>query len=112
MDTGKKHPLLAYRIRYRRQRSLYFVVACYWLHGREIRGEPMRVSAGAVIVQGLAASVWYWSFVKDTEWIAQHKFEGVYYSWSLLIAGVVIGVLGLWLAGRAPRERCADASPA
>jgi hypothetical protein len=27
MDTGKKHPLLVYRIRYREHRSLYFIVA-------------------------------------------------------------------------------------
>jgi hypothetical protein len=27
MDTGKKHPLLVYRIRYRRYRGLYFIVA-------------------------------------------------------------------------------------
>ena len=27
MDTGKKHPLLVYRIRYRRHRGLYFIVA-------------------------------------------------------------------------------------
>ncbi|HPA20795.1 MAG TPA: hypothetical protein PLU30_23810 [Verrucomicrobiae bacterium] len=92
--------------------SLYFVFGCCWLHAREIRGRPVRLSAGAIIVQGLTAVVWYWSFVKDTEWIAEHKYEGVSYSWLLLFAGVAIGVLGLWWAGRAPRERCADASPA
>ncbi|GEM_PF-3311492 len=27
MDTGKKHPLLVYRLRYRRYRGLYFIVA-------------------------------------------------------------------------------------
>ena len=34
MDTGKKHPLLAYRIRYRRQRGLYFI-GFPWLNTRK-----------------------------------------------------------------------------
>jgi len=91
--------------------SLYFIAGCLWLHAREIRGEPMRLSATVVAAQIVAASLWYWSFVKDTEWIARHKYEGVSYSWPLLIAGVVIGIMGLWFACRAPRRPLTEASP-
>lgn len=82
--------------------SLYFVAWCIWAHAREILGSPLRVTAGVIGSQLLAFVVWYWSFVKDSDWIKAHRgsYDGVSYSWGLFAAGAAIGVVGFWLAGR------------
>jgi|GEM_PF-4100992 len=54
--------------------------------------------------QVLAGAVWYWSFVKDADWIAAHRYQGVSYSWLLFSVGTSIGVAGLWAGLRIPRE--------
>lgn len=77
--------------------SLYFVLGCCWVHARELCGAPVRFTPAMVGSQILAFIIWYWSFVKDTDWIAAHKYEGVGYSWWLFIIGAGIGVVGLWV---------------
>ncbi|MBI5395634.1 MAG: hypothetical protein HZA91_10095 [Verrucomicrobia bacterium] len=84
--------------------SLYFVLGCCWLHAREIRGEPVRLSAWLIGSQLLAFAVWYWSFVKDADHISVHAYKGVSYSWPLFIVGVLIGVVGLALASRSSQK--------
>lgn len=85
--------------------SLYFVLGCCWLHARERRGTPVRLSVAAVGSQLLAFAVWYWSFVKDSDWIVAHKYEGVSYSWLLFAAGALIGVAGLWLTAATTKHK-------
>jgi len=80
--------------------SLYFILGCCWLHAHEIHGKPVRMSAAMVGSQVLAFTVWYWSFVKDADWIAAHQYQGVSYSWLLFIVGALIGVAGLWFGKR------------
>lgn len=82
--------------------SLYFVAWCLWAHHREITGRPLRASAGVIATQLLAFLVWYGSFVKDSDWIRaqQGSYDGVSYSWGLFAAGLAIGLVGIWLAGR------------
>ena len=80
--------------------SLYFVGACCWVHGREIRGRPMRFSVAMVLSQAIAFSIWYLSFVKDADHITKNGYAGVSYAWELFVAGAVIGLAGLWLATR------------
>lgn len=82
--------------------SLYFMAWCVWAHFRETRGVPLRVTAGVIGSQLLAFVVWYWSFVKDSDWIKVHQgsYDGVNYSWALFAAGVAVGAVGFWLAGR------------
>jgi len=75
--------------------SLYFVFGCCWIHAREMSGNPVRMSVAVVGSQVLACTVWYWSFVKDSDWIAAHKYEGVSYSWVLFVTGIFIGAAGL-----------------
>ena len=43
--------------------SIYFALACWWLHACEVRGKPMRFSMVMVLSQLAAFVVWYWSFV-------------------------------------------------
>lgn len=84
--------------------SLYFILGCCWLHMREIRGKPVRLTAAMVGSQVLAFAVWYWSFVKDADWIAVHRYQGVSYSWLLFIVGTLIGGAGLWIEMRVSRN--------
>ena len=83
--------------------SVYFALACWWLHACEVRGKPMRFSMVMVLSQLAAFVVWYWSFVKDADHIGRHGYAAVTYSWALLAVGAVIGIAGLWLATRTPR---------
>jgi hypothetical protein len=80
--------------------SLYFILGCCWIHAREIRGQPVRLSAALVASQALAFAAWYWSFVKDADYITRNGYDGVNYSWLLLAAGAAIGIAGLWLGSR------------
>ena len=84
--------------------SLYFILGCCWLHAREIRAGLARPSATMIGSQVLAGAVWYWSFVKDADWIVAHRYQGVSYSWPLFIIGTSIGVAGLWAGLRISRE--------
>lgn len=81
--------------------SLYFVLGCCWLHARELRGAPVRLSVRLIGSQLLAFAIWYWSFVKDADHITVHAYKGVEYSWWLFIVGALVGVVGLLLASRA-----------
>jgi hypothetical protein len=92
--------------------SLYFVAGCCWLHARELAGEPVRWSAAVITSQLAAFLVWYWSFVKDADWITEHKYEGVSYSWALFVIGMLIAAAGLWMAAGSPRNSQALPSPA
>lgn len=85
--------------------SLYFVVVCCWFHVREMNGTPVRFTTVVVGAQFAACAVWYWSFVKDSDWITQHKFEGLHYSWVLFVTGALIGVAGLLSQRKSPPEK-------
>jgi len=80
--------------------SLYFILGCGWLTAREIRGAPVSFSVGLIASQLAAFAIWYWSFVQDTGRISVHGYEGVNYSWSLLVVGAFVGAAGLVWAPR------------
>jgi hypothetical protein len=80
--------------------STYFVLASCWIHACEARGKPLRFSIALIVSQLLAFIVWYWSFIKDTDWIAAHGYTGVTYSWMLCAIGGLIGAAGLCLSPR------------
>jgi hypothetical protein len=84
--------------------SLYFVLGCCWLHARELRGAPVRLSVGLIGSQLLAFAVWYWSFVKDADHISAHAYKGAKYSWCLFVIGALVGVGGLLLASRSSQK--------
>lgn len=75
--------------------SVYFVAACVFVHWKEEQGTPFVLSARNLMVQLVAAAVWYLSFVKDSETITKHGFEGVSYSWPLFALGMGIALAGL-----------------
>ncbi len=85
MDTGKKHPLLVYRIRYRRYRGLYFVVAIALL-------------ALYAALQVLPSETW-----ASVPWI--HDFD-----WLLLLIGVVVLVIAILrlIAASIPYVQCSE----
>jgi hypothetical protein len=80
--------------------SAYFALACLFLHLREVRQAPLRISVAAIAAQVFAACAWYWSFVKDADRIQVGGYAHVNYSWALFAAGAAMAVAGLWLAGR------------
>lgn len=82
--------------------SVYFIAGCCWLHARELTAQPLRLSPIVIASQILAFVIWYWSFVKDSDIIAVHRYQGVTYSWPLLLLGALIGSAGLYLSTRAP----------
>ena len=88
--------------------SLYFVLGCCWLHAREIRRDPPPSLVPMVASQGLAFAIWYASFVKDSSWIAKHRYDGVTYSWLLFGLGTVFGIAGWWFSGCRPGSRMKD----
>ncbi len=88
--------------------SLYFVLGCCWLHARAIRRAPPPLLVPMVASQGLAFAIWYASFVKDSAWIAKHRYDGVTYSWLLFGLGTVIGVVGGWFSGHRAEWRMKD----
>jgi hypothetical protein len=71
MDTGKKHPLLAYRIRYRRHRGLYFVVA-------------LAVLALYAAIQLLPAATWV-----NVPWVHQLDWLLLVFAIFRIIAGAI-----------------------
>lgn len=80
--------------------STYFVLACCWIHACEARGKPLRFSIALIVSQLLAFTVWYWSFIKDTDHIVAHGYASVTYSWMLCGLGALIGAAGLCLPAR------------
>jgi len=80
--------------------SVYFIGGCVWLHACAIQGRPLRFSPGFITAQLLAFLIWYFSFVKDSERIRTHGYDGVGYSWLLLGTGLLVGLGGFFLARR------------
>ncbi len=85
MDAGKKHPLFAYRMRYRRNRGLYFVVA-------------IAVLALYAAIHLMPAETWV-----NVPWV--HQID-----WLLLIIGIVVLVLAIFriTAGAIPYVQCSE----
>jgi hypothetical protein len=85
MDAGKKHPLLAYRIRYRRHRSLYFVVA-------------LAVLALYAAIYLMPAETW-----ANVPWVRQ-------LDWLLLLIGIVVLAFAIFriIAGVIPYVQCGE----
>ncbi len=85
MDAGKKHPLYAYRMRYRRNRGLYFVVA-------------IAVLALYAAIHLLPAETWV-----NVPWV--HQID-----WLLLLIGIVVLVLAIFriVAGAVPYVQCSE----
>jgi hypothetical protein len=85
MAIGKKHPLLAYRIRYRRHRGLYFVVAIALL-----------ALYGAIRL--LPAETWV-----NVPWVRQ-------LDWLLLLVGIVVLGIAIFrlIAGAIPYVQCSE----
>ncbi|MDD4868962.1 MAG: hypothetical protein PHR77_00275 [Kiritimatiellae bacterium] len=80
--------------------SVYFVLGCCFLHAREIRNVPLRISFSMVSLQLAAFAVWYWSFVKDADQITASAFKGITYSWPLFVLGLLLAIAGLWLSAK------------
>lgn len=85
METGKKHPLLAYRIRYRRHRGLYFVVA-------------LAVLALYAAIRLLPAETWV-----NVPWVYQ-------LDWLLLLIGLGVLAYAIFriIAGAIPYVQCSE----
>jgi hypothetical protein len=85
MDTGRKHPLLAYRLRYRGQRGLYFGVA-------------LAVLALYAAVNLLPAETWV-----NVPWV--HDLD-----WLLLLIGIVVLVMAIFrvIAAAVPHVQCSE----
>ena len=85
MDTGKKHSLLAYRIRYRRNRGLYFIVA-------------LAVLALYAASRLLPAETWV-----NVPWLRD-------LDWLLLLIGIVVLVFAIFriIAGAIPYVQCSE----
>jgi hypothetical protein len=85
METGKKHPLLAYRIRYRRNRGLYFVVAVV-------------VLALYAAIRLLPAETW-----ANSPWVLN-------VDWLLLIIGIAVLLFAIFriIAGAIPYVQCSE----
>ena len=85
MDTGRNHPLLAFRLRYRRQRGLYFGVA-------------LAVLALVAAIQLLPAETWV-----NVPWV--HDLD-----WLLLLVGIVVLVMAVFrvIAASVPYVQCSE----
>ena len=85
MNMGKRHPLLAYRIGYRRHRGLYFVVA-------------LAVLALYAAIHLLPAETW-----ANVPWV--HQLD-----WLLLLIGIVVLVYAIFriIAGAIPYVQCSE----
>lgn len=80
--------------------SSYFIIACCLLLALEDSGRKGRLSLPGLALQLPGFLLWYWSFVKDTDLILAHGYDGLSYSWTLFAGGALIAGLGLWLATR------------
>ncbi len=87
--------------------SAYFMAACCWLLAREnpLTEQPLSLPAVALQLPGFL--VWYWSFVKDSDLIQAHGYDGVSYSWPLFACGLIIAGLALPVATRVGRASVA-----
>jgi hypothetical protein len=85
--------------------SAYFMVGCCLLLAREISPSKRPLPLPAFALQLPGFLVWYWSFVKDSDLIQAHGYDGISYSWSLFAGGLIIAGSGLWLATRLGRAR-------
>jgi hypothetical protein len=85
MDTGRKHPLLAYRIRYRRHRGLYFAAAIV-------------VLALYAAIRLLPAETWV-----NVPWVLS-------FDWLLLLIGIGVLIYAIFrlIAGAIPYVQCSD----
>lgn len=84
--------------------SVYFIVVCGWVFLREESGRRLRISPLALALQLPGLCLWYWSFVKDSERIKAHGYDGIVYSWPLFLCGLGVALVGLWVASRLPRK--------
>jgi hypothetical protein len=80
--------------------SGYFILGCCVVLARETSDATGRLSPGALALQLAGFSLWYWSFVKDSDAIQAHGYAGISYSWSLFACGLAVAGLGLWFAPR------------
>ena len=80
--------------------SLYMALASCVILANEKRGTPVNLWV-LIPTQCLALATWYWSFVRDSGWIDAHGYAEMRYSWLLFAVGLLLGLIGLWLAGRA-----------
>ena len=80
--------------------SAYFMIGCCLLLARENSRTKPPLSLAALALQLPGFLVWYWSFVKDSDLIQAHGYDGISYSWSLFACGLIIAGLGWWLATR------------
>ncbi len=85
MSMGKRHPLLVFRTRYRKHRSLYFIAA-------------LGLFGLYAAIQFLPASSWV-----NTPWV--HDLD-----WLLLLAGIIVLAIAIfrWVAGRIPYVQCSE----
>jgi hypothetical protein len=83
--------------------SAYFMMGCCLVLARENSGTKGPLSLPALALQLPGFLVWYWSFVKDSDLIQAHGYDGISYSWLLFAAGLIIAGLGLWFAMRMSR---------
>lgn len=80
--------------------SCYFIFACLLLLLRESSPSKLRFTKTVFFLQLSGFSLWYWSFVKDSDYIMANGYKGADYSWTLLISGLIICFAGLWLSSR------------
>lgn len=90
METGKKHPLLAYRIRYRRNRGLYFFVAAV-------------VLAVFVASRLLPVETWNTEPWSNVWWV--HDYDWV---WLIIGIGVLAYAIFRIIAGSIPYVQCSE----
>ena len=83
MQTGKRHALLVFKTRYRKNRSLYFIAA-------------LALIALYAAIHLLPGSIWV-----NTPWVPE-------FDWLLLLAAVVVLAIAVfrWFAGRVPYIQC------
>jgi hypothetical protein len=80
--------------------SGYFMVGCCVLLAQENSQTNGRLSLPGIALQLPGFLLWYWSFVKDSDRIQAHGYEGISYSWPLFAGGLITAAFGLWLATR------------
>jgi len=85
MENGKRHPLLLFRTRYRRQRGLYFVAA-------------LALIGLYVLIKVLPPDI-----SQRFAWLADN-------SWLLVLLGVIVFIIAVfrWIAGVIPYVQCTE----